>query len=82
MSFVGVIVVVHSRASGRTARGTGWAWRRATGGCTAASGRRATRAATACARAPPATPSTKAPGPMDFKTDTAQKHTPTAVSII
>ncbi|XP_063838654.1 uncharacterized protein LOC135087793 [Ostrinia nubilalis] len=68
-------VAAHTRANGRTASDMDWAWRPATGGCTAASGRRATRAATACARAPPATPSTRAPGPTDFKTDTALKLT-------
>ncbi|XP_047987020.1 translation initiation factor IF-2-like isoform X2 [Leguminivora glycinivorella] len=66
---------VRSRGNGRTASGTGWAWRRGGGGCTAASGRRATRAGTAYARAPPATPSTRAPGPTGCRTDTALRLT-------
>lgn len=75
-------VAAHSKVNGRMASDTAWAWKRVTAGCTVASGRRGTRAATACARAPSATPSTRAPGPMDSKTDMAPKHTQMAVSII
>lgn len=74
-------MVAHSRGNGRTVNGTGWAWRRVTGGCTGESGRKATRGATASAKAAQATPNTRAHGPMASKTDTVQKHTPTAVSI-
>lgn len=77
-----VTAAAHSKGSGRMARGMGWAWRRGTDGSTAGSGRRATRAGTACARAPSATPSTREPGPTDCRTVTAQKLTRTAVSII
>lgn len=73
-------VAVHTRDNGRTARGMVWAWRRGTDGCTGASGHRAARAATACARALPVMPSTRAHGPTDTKTDTDPKHTRTEVS--
>ncbi|XP_047545381.1 uncharacterized protein LOC125077446 [Vanessa atalanta] len=71
-------VEAHSRDNGKTANGTVWAWKRATAGCTGASGLKATRAATASDRAVQATPSTRAPGPTASKTDMVQKHTPMA----
>lgn len=77
-----VSVEVHTRANGKTANDMDWVWRPATVGCIAASGRKVTRAAMACARAPPATPSTRAPGQTDSKTDTALKRTPMVVSKI
>ena len=58
---------------------TGWAWRAAGSGCTAASGPRASRGGTVCGSPPPPPPSTRAPGPTGSRTGTAQRRTLTEV---
>lgn len=75
-------MAVHTKDNGKTANDTVWVWKRATGGCTGASGRRATKDVMASGRAAQATPSTRAPGQMASKMDMVQKHTPMAVRIM
>jgi hypothetical protein len=61
-------------ANGRTGNDTDWAWRRVVVGCTGASGRKDTRAATARASLPTPWHATQARGQVDCRTATARKH--------
>lgn len=74
-------VGVPTRDNGKMASDTDLGLRIEIDGYTAANGLRGTKAGMEYDRAPSATRSTKARGLTDFKMDTAQKHTPMAVSI-
>jgi hypothetical protein len=70
----------HSRASGRMVNVMGWASRRAAGGCIGVSGRKDSRAVTACGNPQRRTRGMKARGPMGCRMATAPRRTLTEVS--
>lgn len=69
-----------SRASGRMVNVTVWVWRRAAGGCTGESGRKASKVVTACGSRPRRMHGTRARGLTDCRMATAPRPTPTEVS--
>ena len=74
-----VSAAARMRVTGRTAVGTVSVWRPGAAGCTAASGLRASKAATAYDSPPPLRPNTRAPGRMGCRTAMDQRRTPIQV---
>lgn len=62
-------------ATGRRARGTGWAWRPKAGGCTGESGPMASKGGTGSARASLHRPGMREPGATGCRTATASRPT-------